>query len=209
MSRVVCLQGGREFTANCLEMDREVMHRSNASLVAVIAGAARVGDDYAGASERARRYYAGLGTQVRIISDPRTDPDAALAALDDEIDLIVLPGGSPSGLLGVLSGAVRSRLIDLHDSGTSISGASAGAMVLCASMARPDRGGDTVDGLGIVEGLALPHWSPERKPWDVPDVTLWGLPECGGVIFDGSDPIAVGQGDPSVRRAGRWSRIPR
>lgn len=209
MSGSVCLQGGREFTAGCVEMDRDFVGRTEASLAAVLAGAARVGDDYSGASARARRHYIALGTEVRIVPDPRTDPEGALAALDERVDLVVLPGGSPSGLLQVLSGELGRRLIELYASGTSISGASAGAMVLCASMIRPDRGGDTVDGLGLVDGLALPHWSPGPLRWAVPEVTLWGLPECGGVVFDGGRPIAVGQGNPAMRRDGRWTPVGR
>ena len=206
---LLCLQGGREFTPECVDMDRTVIARSSARLVAVLAGAARVGSDYDGASDRARRHYSGLGADVRVIPDPRVDVDGALAALDEEIDLIVLPGGSPSGLLDVLSGTVRARVRELHSSGTAISGASAGAMVLCTSVVRPDRGGGVVDGIGLVDGLALPHWSPGTTRWRVPDVTLWGLPECGGVVIDGDDRRAVGRGEPSMRLDGDWSPLPR
>lgn len=209
MPGMLCLQGGREFTPACREMDLDLMESAGIRTVAVLAGAARVGTDYDGASGRARRHYEGLGATVVVIPDPRSDRDGALTAMADGIDLVVLPGGSPSSLLGVLSGTMHERLVALHDAGTSISGASAGAMVLCAQMVRPDRAGDVTRGLGFVDGLALPHWSAGAAGWSVPDVKLWGLPECGGVIVDGAGVRAVGQGTPSVRVDGEWSPIPR
>ncbi len=209
MSGRLCLQGGREFTPACEEMDRVVLSLAPGTAVGVLAGAARPGSDYAGASDRARRHYEGLGAAVTIVPDPRDDQPAALDRLTSDIDLLVLPGGSPSSLLGVLSGAIGHRMIELHRSGMAISGASAGAMVLCESVIRPDRGGEVVPGLGLVEGLALPHWSPGKARWNVPDTTLWGLPECGGAIVDNDDVWAVGRGEPARSVAGSWTPLPR
>ena len=182
---------------------------SGCSLGCGVGGAARIGSDYADASMRATRYYEALEVETAIVPDPRAGVDAALGALDDGVDLIVLPGGSPSSLLDVVSGPVRVRLLDLYAAGTAISGASAGAMVLCSRMARPDRG-DVVDGIGLVDGLALPHWSITVDPrWTEPDVTLWGLPECGGVIIERGAVRAVGAGAASVNDGGGWQSIPR
>lgn len=211
---LLCLQGGREFTPGCMEMDRTVLALASTTAAAVVAGAARIGSDYDGAVSRARRHYEQLGATVVAVPDPRVDLDGALAALDDEVGLIVLPGGSPGGLLDVLIGAataaVGERLLELHRAGVAISGASAGAMVMCARLIRPDRGGDTVAGLALADGLALPHWSPGTSRWRTPDdLMLWGLPECGGVILDADHISAVGRGEPSVRRDGVWSPVPR
>ena len=140
-------------------MDRTVIAATDAHRVGVLAGAARVGSDYAGASSRARDHYERLDVEVTVIADPRADPDGALDALGRDLDLLVLPGGSPSSLLGVLTGPIGERVLELHAYGMAISGASAGAMVLCSHMVRPDRG-DVASGLGLVEGLALPHWTP-------------------------------------------------
>ncbi len=209
MAGLLCLQGGREFTDACRAMDAEVLAAAHATQVAVLAGAARVGSDYDGASARARRYYASLGAEVQTIADPRSDPGASASALVDDIDLVVLPGGSPTLLIDVLTGALRERLLELHAGGTAISGASAGAMVMCSHVVRPDRG-DVVDGLGLVDGLALPHWSSGADPrWSVPDVSLWGLPECGGVIVDGETVRGVGAGMASVHHGDGWQPIPR
>jgi hypothetical protein len=211
----ICLQGGRELTRECDEMDRAVLERCSGTVV-VLAGAARPGSDYAGASARTVAHYRRLGAAVEVIPDPREDHPAALAALGDGTGLVVVPGGSPGGLLDVLttraSGAptIAERLVALWSSGTAISGASAGAMVLCAHTATPDRSAGLADGLDLVPGVAIPHWSPgSERRWSLPDTLLWGLPECGGVLIDGDSMIAVGQGVASIRRAGGWTAIDR
>ena len=210
MSGAICLQGGNEFTAGCREMDTEVLQLAGPGHVAVIAGAARPGADYSGASERARKHYALLGSDVAVVPDPRESVGAAVDAMTDAVSLIVLPGGSPASLRSVLSGAVLIRLLELHTAGASISGASAGAMVLCSQMVQPGREVDIVDGLGLVRGLALPHWAPgSNRGWPVPDdLDLWGLPECGGVVLVDGTPHAVGRGEPALRHDGKWQPIP-
>jgi len=210
----ICLQGGRELTPPCDDMDRTVLERCNGRVV-VLAGAARPGSDYAGASARTTAHYRRLGADVDVIPDPRNDARTALDALATGVGLVVLPGGSPSGLLDVLAAGVDSRtigdrLVELWSTGTVISGASAGAMVLCLHVATPDRGGRPVGGLGLVPGLAVPHWTvgSERR-WSLPDVVLWGLPECGGVLIDHDGVIGVGQGAASIRLDGSWSAVDR
>lgn len=218
MSGVICLQGGHEFTADCREMDAEVLTLAGPGTVAVLAGAARPGSDYVDASSRATRHYAALGADVVTVPDPREGVGAALDVLTEEVALLILPGGSPASLRDVLSGEVEDRVSEMHAHGLTISGASAGAMVLCRRMVRPGGSADAtevVDGLGLVEGLALPHWSPgSDRGWPVPDdLELWGLPECGGVVIagDGADRSvrAVGLGEPAVRRDGKWRPIGR
>ena len=210
----ICLQGGRELTPPCDDMDRTVLGRCTGRVV-VLAGAARPGSDYAGASARTVAHYRRLGADVDVIPDPRDDPRAALDALVTDIGLVVLPGGSPGGLLDVLAVAVDGRtigdrLVDLCSTGTAISGASAGAMVLCHRTATPDRGGPPAVGLGLVPGLAVPHWTPgSERRWSLPDVMLWGLPECGGVLIDHAGVIGVGQGAASIRLDGSWSVVDR
>ncbi len=214
MTGLLCLQGGHEFTVDCLEMDAEVLNRIGSGTIAVLSGAARPGSDYDGASGRAQRHYAKLDADVSIIPDPRAGEEAALAAMTDDVVLVILPGGSPSNLIDMLRTSVGERLVAMHANGTAISGASAGAMVLCTTMVRPQtaNGADITPGLGLVGGLALPHWSPSStRSWPVPDdITWWGLPECGGVIIESdAEPIAVGHGDPSVHVDGVWTELPR
>ncbi|HUV19624.1 MAG TPA: Type 1 glutamine amidotransferase-like domain-containing protein [Ilumatobacteraceae bacterium] len=211
----ICLQGGRELTPRCDEMDRAVLERCSGAVV-VLAGAARPGSDYAGASARTVAHYLRLGVTVDVIPDPREDHAAALAALGDGTGLVVLPGGSPGGLLDVLTTrpadapTIAERLVALWSTGTAISGASAGAMVLCARTATPDRSGGLADGLGLVPGVAVPHWSPgSERRWSLQAALLWGLPECGGVLIDGDSMIGLGRGVASIRAAGAWTAIDR
>ena len=211
----ICLQGGRELTPACEEMDRAVLERCSGTVV-VLAGAARPGSDYAGASARTVAHYRRLGVVVEVVPDPRDDHAAALAALGDMTGLVVLPGGSPGGLLEVLTTGpadaptIAERLLVLWSTGTAISGASAGAMVLCARTATPDRSDGHAAGLDLVPGMAIPHWSPgSERRWSLPDVLLWGLPECGGVLIEDDSMIGVGRGAASIRIGGSWSTIGR
>ena len=152
MAGAICLQGRNEFTAGCQEIDTEVLQLAGPGRVAVIAGAARPGDDYSGASERARKHYRALGNDVAVVPDPRDSVSAAVDAMTDAVSLIVVPGGSPASSRSVLSGAVLTRLLEMHTAGASISGASAGAMVLCSQMVRPGREVDIVDGTAHAVG---------------------------------------------------------
>jgi hypothetical protein len=211
----ICLQGGRELTPACDEMDRTMLERCSGAVV-VLAGAARRGGDYAGASVRTVTHYRRLGVTVEVIPDPRDDHPAALAALGAGTGLVVLPGGSPGGLLDVLTTrpahgpSIAERLVALWSTGTAISGASAGAMVLCAHSATPDRSAGLANGLDLVPGMAIPHWSPgSERRWSLPDTLLWGLPECGGVLIDDGSMIGVGQGVASIRTAGIWTAVGR
>ncbi|MEM8618700.1 MAG: Type 1 glutamine amidotransferase-like domain-containing protein [Actinomycetota bacterium] len=194
-------------------MDRAVLDRSGGE-VAVLAGAARRGADYAGALARARQHYDRLGGRVVDVPDPRDDVDGALAVLDDQIDLVVMPGGSPALLREVLidlhGGSVGQRLVDRWRAGVALSGASAGAMLLCSQTAVPGSA-ELASGLGLVMGIAVPHWTEGSETrWSLPDdVELWGLPECGGVLIERESMVAVGEGDPSIRVDGRWRPIAR
>lgn len=192
-------------------MDTMVLNRIKGGLVAVLAGAARVGDDYDGASNRARAHYERLGADVIVVPDPRVNRAAAIAVLSDDVALIVLPGGSPRSLRDVLADEFETRLVEMFARGTAISGASAGAMVSCERMVDPSNG-RVEDGLSLAPGLALPHWLPDDDHgWVVPDhLDLWGLPECGGVLIQQSvEPLAVGQGNPSRRIGGEWQALSR
>jgi putative intracellular protease/amidase len=208
MSGPVHLQGGREMTPGCEDADAAVLAVCEGPVV-VLAGAARVGSDYAGASQRATDWFEGLGATVIIAPDPREDREGALAALGD-VGLLFLPGGSPASLRQVLNGPVGDRVIALQRQGAGISGASAGAMVLCQRTVLPSQGNRQVDGLGIAPGVALVHWGgPTRDRPPADGMLRWGLPERGGALIVDGGVVALGQGEPSWQRAGRWSPLPR
>lgn len=192
MSGMICLQGGAEFGDRCVDMDAELLGSSPTGDVIVLAGAAAPGREYDVASANAVRYYSRL-TQRTVVAaaDPRISPGAFVEAARSAA-LVVLPGGSPRRLLDVLVGDVLAALVRLSDGGGTISGASAGAMVLCTYTAVPGAG--VTEGLGLVPGVAIPHF--DGSNWwnlDLPDdIPRWGLPECGGVVFRSGAVSAIG-----------------
>lgn len=207
MTGPVCLQGGGEFSPGCRAMDGDLVRRA-AGRVVVSALAGTVGGDYRTATDNGVRHFRSVGAgEVVAAPDVRTDPDAALEVLASA-QLLVLPGGSPSRLLGALQdtgagGVVAERLA----AGALVVGSSAGAMVLGAWTVLPDRRGaagmQVVRGLGLVPGvLVVPHWSggSARGDWlrsiedAVPDdVVVLGVPEESGVLVDDDGLTAVGQ----------------
>jgi hypothetical protein len=215
MAGTICLQGGREFGSSCRDLDMEVLRRTQMGPVVVLAGAAGPGKQYANASRNAARYYANLSGDPAVpCPDPRDDVEGCLEVLD-QASLVVLPGGSPSELLRVLTeldgGRVGARLRQLHGAGVTINGASAGAMVLCARTWLADGDGGVVDGLGLVPGLALPHHQPGRegRAGTPPDLPVWGLPECGGVIVDDDGVVGAGAGTPVLALHGEVEELSR
>lgn len=192
MSGMICLQGGAEFGSRCVDMDSALLDASPGGDVVVLAGAAAPGREYQIAGANAVRYYSRL-TDRRVIAvhDPRTDPSAFVQAARSAA-LVVLPGGSPRRLLDVLVGEVLEALVAVSAGGGTISGASAGAMVLCAYTAVPGAG--VSDGLGLVPGVAIPHF--DGSNWwnlDLPDdIPRWGLPECGGIVFHSGSVSSIG-----------------
>ncbi len=173
-------------------MDAEVLHRSPTGPVVVMAGAAARGVEYDIAGRNAVGYYSRLGDRpIEVAPDPRTDRAGCLAALE-RAAIVVLPGGSPRRLLDVLVGDCARAILEMHAGGGTISGASVGAMVLCAHTMIP--GGGLTAGLGLVPGVAIPHFDGTNW-WNLdlpPGVPRWGLPECGGILYTDGVVEAVG-----------------
>lgn len=203
MTGMICLQGGAEFGSRCMDMDSELLEHSPDGDIVVLAGAAAPGREYEIAGNNAVRYYTRL-TDRRVIAadDPRTDQTSFVTAARSAA-VVVLPGGSPRRLLDVLTGNVLEALIDVPSRGGTISGASAGAMVLCEFTAVPGAG--VSDGLAMVPGIAIPHF--DGSNWwnlDLPDdVPRWGLPECGGVVFQSGSVIGIGSSEAQRLDGGR------
>jgi cyanophycinase-like exopeptidase len=204
----------------CRDMDRALLGLAGDGPLVVLLGAATPGPDHDRSSGRARRYHEGLGTgrEVAVAPHPQVDLDGCLEAVA-RAAVVVLPGGSPVRLLDGLrlrQGRLGELLVARHREGAALSGSSAGAMVLCARAAQPDRGrgaGLVVeDGLGLVPGLAVVHddgrgdgrW---RDPAE-PEGLRWGLPEQGGLLLDASTVRAVGQGRVRLLRRGSEAVVP-
>ena len=208
---LVCLQGGGEFSSGCRPMDARVVRRVGDGVgsphVVVTALAGAPGREAETAERHGVEHYRSLGAQAVAAPDARHDPDGALAALA-AADLVVLPGGSPARLLDALrTTPVGEWLVGAVRDGVAVSGASAGAMVLCGWTVLPDQAGPhgiaVVPGLGLVDDVVvLPHWSGggSRGDWlravaaTVPQHTeVLGLPEESGVFVLEGGLTAVGQ----------------
>lgn len=201
MSSLLCLQGGAEFQPPCESMDRAVLDLVQPRRVVVTALAGRPGRDYATASANGVRWWTGLGADAVGAPDGRSDQAGALAVLASA-DLVVLPGGSPSRLRSaLLDTGVGALLVERWRAGEcAVVGASAGAMLACSHAVLPDRPRrPVVSGLGLLPAaLVVPHWSG-KSSWlsglvgRLPEGTrVVGLPECSGVLIDGSRWTAVG-----------------
>lgn len=211
MTGLVCLQGGGEFRPGCRKMDARVVRRvgeqERPPRVVVTALAGAPGREAQTAGRNGVDHYRSLGADAVAAPDARHDPGGALEVLATA-DLVVLPGGSPARLLEALQTTpVGAWLTEAVGAGTAVSGASAGAMVLCSWTVLPDRPGPqgfaVVPGLGVVDGVVVvPHWSGggSRGGWlraiaaTVPEGTeVLGLPEESGVLVRDDALTALGQ----------------
>lgn len=192
----MCLQGGAEFSPACVPMDRAVLSLAGPGPVVVLASAAAQGREYDRAGENAVAYYTDLGADVSVAPDPRLDLGAAIDALRTAA-LVVLPGGSPARLVEAL---VETALGAAVAAVPTISGASAGAMVLCATTVLPDVADHPlVPGMGVVaDALVVPHfagsfrWVDPEAGFDGGPRLVLGLPECSGVLLTQGRFLAVG-----------------
>lgn len=202
----ICLQGGGEFSPGCRAMDADLVRRAGGRVV-VTALAGAPGRDYDTATAHGVRHFRALGAgDVVGAPDARQDPAGARAALK-QARLLVLPGGSPSGLLAALrTTLIGDVLTEVLADGGVLMGASAGAMVLGTWTALPDRRSagalEVAEALGLAGDLAVvPHWSggSSRGDWlralDAqlpPSTVLLGLPEESGVLVEDGVLTAVG-----------------
>lgn len=202
----ICLHGGNEFGPGSRGMDSDLVRRAGGRIV-VTALAGAPGREYDTATANGVRHYRAVGAgEVVGLPDARTDPAGAVAALAGA-RMLVLPGGSPSRLLDALRRTPLGEAVSaVLEGGGLVVGASAGAMVLGAWTALPDRrtaGGMAVEpGLGVAGDIAvIPHWSggSSRGDWlramdaHLPASTLLvGLPEEAGVLVEDGALTAVG-----------------
>ncbi|MGH8835526.1 MAG: Type 1 glutamine amidotransferase-like domain-containing protein [Actinomycetes bacterium] len=197
MTGLVCLQGGAEFGPACADIDRLLLERST-GLVVLVPLAVKSGFEFRTTAADGVRWYRELGAnQVSAIPDVRTESgglDAARALLA-EAGLVVLPGGSPGRLLDQLtSTGLDAALAEVLARDGTVSGASAGAMVLCEQTIVPEPGPPRLAaGLGIVPDVCvLPHYRGGAPSWlrtiELPGrIRALGIPECTGVLADGSE----------------------
>ncbi len=182
---MICLQGGAELQPGCEEMDTAVLAAAGPGPVRIAAFAGRPGRERQVAGQNALRWYRALGAGDVAVVEAEEDLPAAL----DGAALLVLPGGSPARLLGALR-PHREHLVSALEAGLAISGASAGAMVLCRWTVLPEGHRRTEAALGLADvDLVLPHYSGSgawlKGAADVlPDgARVLGLPERSGLLL--------------------------
>ena len=196
---VVCLQGGNELTVPCREMDSQLLTRAPHGPVVVLPLASRRGSDYSRTADHAARYLSELGADVAVPDDPRQNAAPALAMVGGAA-MIVLTGGSPRRLRdGLVDTGLDAAIHVASRRGALVMGASAGAMVACTTTLLPQWRGNPESGagIGLVDGyVVVPHFDGKRSAWvrealaNAPAVL--GIPECSGVIVEGSELTAVG-----------------
>lgn len=163
---LLALVGGEEWNQGC-DFDRALLAASEADEVVVVpTGAAYEHPDLL--VENATRWFAELGANVRPVMalDRGGANDAGHAAAVCEARFVYLTGASAMHLRSVLMhSALWDALVAAWQSGATVAGSSAGAMVLCDPMVDP-RGGAFTIGLGMLRQLAvIPHadtWSEDK-----------------------------------------------
>jgi peptidase E len=173
------------------------------------------GRDYSRTGEDAARYLTELGAAVAVPDDPRRDA-AAAHALVAEAGMIVLTGGSPRRLRdGLLETGLDAAIDRASRRGALVMGASAGAMVVCATTLLPQWRGNPRSGagIGLVDGyVVVPHFDGKRSAWvrealeHAPAVL--GIPECSGVIVAGGELTAVGVSPSTLITAAGRTELP-
>ena len=196
---LVCLQGGNELTPPCRQMDSDLLARAPHGPVVVLPLASRRGSDYSRTADDAARYLTELGAAVSVPDDPRRDSAPAHALLASA-GMIVLTGGSPRRLRdALLEAGLDAAITTAWRRGALVMGASAGAMVVCATTLLPQWRGNPQSGpgIGLVDGyVVVPHFDGKRSAWvrealaNAPAVV--GIPECSGVVLDDGELTAVG-----------------
>ncbi|MGH7903391.1 MAG: Type 1 glutamine amidotransferase-like domain-containing protein [Candidatus Dormibacteraceae bacterium] len=223
MGGPLALVGGDEFHLGNEPQDRLLAAAAAGGTAYVLpTAAARSRPDLA--SAHARRWFAGLGLEVRELpvltrSDARSERLAELAAGGHFFYLV---GGDPGLVVRVLADTPVWRAIAAAwASGAALAGSSAGAMALCrwtliragwpVHDARRYR-----DALGVVPGTALlPHfetfgrrWVPSaRAAMPAPDVCLLGVDERTAAVWESSRWRCYGAGGVTVIRDGSQARF--
>jgi cyanophycinase len=204
MTGTLALVGGAEWRTGC-DFDRDLLGASGGTEVLVVPTAAAYEHPDRSVTD-AERWFAELGATVRDLK-VLTRPDALDEANVDPIRdarFIYLSSGSPMHLRSVLKDSpVWDALVQAWQSGATVAGSSAGAMVLCDPLVDP-RGGALTLGLGLIVQLAvIPHhdsWSEDKAKRTL-HIAPSGLPIVG--VDERTALIRAGDGTWSVAGVGQ------
>ena len=210
MSGLILLVGGNEFRPECEAMDRSVLARIGTNPRVVILPTAAAHENPGLAAENGVRHFHRLGARVEaaMVVDSATARDRKWLGLIQTADLIYLAGGDPLYLLETLGNSAAWKVaLEVWESGRTLAGSSAGAMILGGQMWAPGRGWK--EGLGLLPGMAIiPHrarlaklWNAERMRSSLSEgVTLIGLDEATALFGPpweviGQEKVAVYKSD--------------
>lgn len=194
MTGPLALVGGSEWRDGC-SFDVELLAASGGATVTVLATAAAY-EGPAKAIERATRWFAAIGAQVREVPvyNRVAALDPALAAATRRGTFIYLADGSSQHLRSVLLGTpVWDAIVDAWRAGAVLAASAQSATALCDHMV-DNRGGAFTVGLGLLQGLTvIPHydqWSPDKRHRTVklarPALVVAGIDERTALVRDPS-----------------------
>ena len=219
MAKRILLVGGDEFRASCAGMDRHVLEATGEAnpRVAIVPTAAAFENPGLAASNGVR-HFAGLGASAYGLDVVRREDaeNPRVVAQLDGAQVIYFTGGSPEHLHSVLAGSLLFDAVkSACDAGAIWAGSSAGAMVLGSVMRRPSSGSPVSQALDVVPNvMVLPHHE-RSDPNAVTDqlsgtatvgLTVLGIDGGSGVLLDPDGATALGSGNVTVYRSGRWRR---
>ncbi|HJN87630.1 MAG: Type 1 glutamine amidotransferase-like domain-containing protein [Dehalococcoidia bacterium] len=210
------LIGGDEFRRGCEDMDREIMGASGQDPARVLIVPTAALDGPVRAADNGVRHFNALGSDARrlMVLERAHAEDPGLIQSSQGAGVVYFTGGSPDHLLATLrDSALLKTLLAAVDQGAVLAGSSAGAMVMGSHMRRPG-GGDWVEALGIVPGIAvLPHHE-SRDPAEVSrqlrsqspaGLTVLGIDARTGCLGRPGRWQVVGQGKVIVYRGADWA----
>ncbi|MCU4186169.1 Type 1 glutamine amidotransferase-like domain-containing protein [Acidiferrimicrobium sp. IK] len=212
----LALVGGGEWQPGC-DFDADLWADAGRPEVVVLPTAAAY-EHPQRAVDTAARWFAGFGAKVSpcMLLGRADASDPKLVEQIKDARMIYLAGGSPLHLRSVLKDSPAwSALRTAWESGATVVGSSAGAMVLCDPMIDP-RGGALTLGLGLVRHLAvLPHaasWSPSRaqRTFDLATghLRIAAIDERTALVLDpGGHWRSAGAGEVTVYVDGRRSGL--
>jgi cyanophycinase len=196
MTSWIALHGGGEFQRGSEIGDRRLVVAAggaDARVIVVPTAAAREHPEMA--AQHGVQWFKQIGAQAAaaMAVDVRSSNDSAIVATIELATLIYLPGGDPVLLVEILRNSrTWQAIVRAYERGSSIGGASAGAMALGTRMWNP-RTGELIDGLGLVPIVTLPHFGAERinrartlRSQLDRATRLFGIAERTSAIWDGS-----------------------
>src|SRR3984893_1937328 len=201
----LALVGGHEFQPGNERQDAILRDACAGRPAYVLATAAQ---DYAAAAvETARRWFSGLGLEIRELQ-VRSKEDARSAGIAAEAGragLVYIAGGDPGWVVEVLRASpVWKAIASAWRAGAALAGSSAGAMALCEwCLVQTSWPGEvqerSVDALGLIPGCAvLPHFDVLGDAW---------IPWAQEGLVERAKVVGIDDRTAAVLRDGRWEVV--